>query len=286
MSFGSKGSSPSGSTTVTQNNTPWNAASLQDVYNNAYNVYRQNPTVSDYLTKGYVDLANTADSSTIKNLIDATNNTYGTATSGGYGYGNSPAASYLDKVMNGDYLNKNPYLDKMYDAASDAVTRQYETATAPGVDSAAELGGRYGSGALSNAKSQAEQNLGLTLNKLASNIYGTDYENERALQSAAANTAQTGYDAGNSKALQALALGSSVLGSNYYPAQEKIAAGSGLTSEAWTPLSLYDSIVGTPVTGTTTTREPYFSNGFGSSLSGIGSVLGGVASIGKLFKGP
>lgn len=280
----SKGSSPSGTTTVYQNSTPWNAAYLKNLYDNAGSTYTANSTVNSDLTQGYNDLYNTAGSSTIKNLIDAINNTYGAATSGAYGYGNSPAKDYLTKVLGGDYLNSNPYLDKMYNAASDAVTRQYETATAPDIDSAAELGGRYGSGTQSNAKSQAEQNLGLTLDKLAANIYGTDYENERALQSAAANTAQTGYDTGTSRALQALALGSSVIGSNYEPAKEEIAAGSGLTSAAWTPLELYDAVVGMPITGSSTTTQPYFSNSTGSTLSGLGSVLGGAASIAKLFK--
>jgi hypothetical protein len=57
----------------------------------------------------------------------------------------------LAKTAAGDYLNANPYLDKMYDSAARGVTRAYQTATAPNTDSTYETAGRYGSGAHGSA---------------------------------------------------------------------------------------------------------------------------------------
>lgn len=92
-------------------------------------------------------------------------------------------------TASGRFLNSNPYLNSMYDSAADAVRRQYQTATAPQVDSVFERAqGRYGSGALANARSQNEQNLGSTLSNLASDIYGSNYARERANQLGAAES--------------------------------------------------------------------------------------------------
>jgi hypothetical protein len=104
--------------------------------------------------------------------------------------------NYMNQQASGYYLNSNPYLDKMYGSAADAVSRQYQTTTAPRTASSYEGAGRYGSPSAQNAVSQNEQNLGSTLNNLASNIYGTNYANERSLQNTAtANLGQLGLNA-------------------------------------------------------------------------------------------
>lgn len=94
----------------------------------------------------------------------------------------------LANFANGSYLNpgSNPYLSGMFSAAAQPVINSYMTATAPQTDSAMEMAGRYGSGALANAQSQNQLNLGTTLGNLASNLYGTNYENALGLTEGAA----------------------------------------------------------------------------------------------------
>lgn len=97
------------------------------------------------------------------------------------------ASNELSRVASGYYLDSNPYLDSMFGSASDAVTRAYQTATAPRGDSAFSGAGRYGSGAYANSVSQNQQDLGSSLGNLSANIYGGNYQAERARQDAAAS---------------------------------------------------------------------------------------------------
>lgn len=91
----------------------------------------------------------------------------------------------LQNTASGMYLNSNPYLDSMFGSASDAVTRAYQTATAPTSASSFSGAGRYGSGAYANMASQNQQDLGSSLGNLSANIYGGNYQAERARQDAA-----------------------------------------------------------------------------------------------------
>jgi hypothetical protein len=91
----------------------------------------------------------------------------------------------LQQQSSGYYLNSNPYLDQMYNTAAGALTRNYQTATAPRTASSFEGAGRYGSPSAQNAVSQNEQNLGSSLGTLAGNIYGQNYAAERGLQNQA-----------------------------------------------------------------------------------------------------
>jgi len=118
---------------------------------------------------------------------------------GGYapaaaGYGAQAAAGgggfqdQLGKTAAGDYLNpgSNPYLADYVKAAQDPTARQYQTATAPTLASQMSRAGRYGSGAFVGAQGQNEQNLGKALGDISTNIYATDYANERNRQVQAA----------------------------------------------------------------------------------------------------
>ncbi len=94
----------------------------------------------------------------------------------------------LASTARGDFLNANPYLDKTFGAATDAVGRAFKTITAPQTTSNFERGGRFGSGVFANAQKQNELNLGKTLDDLATQIYGGNYATERGLQTSAAGT--------------------------------------------------------------------------------------------------
>lgn len=111
-----------------------------------------------------------------------------------------PAAQGMTlDTINGKFLDpsSNPYLADTYGQAADAVTRSYQTATAPGTSAAFSAGGRYGSGARNQQIDQNNRALGSTLYNLATSIYGGNYEAERARQMTAAGGApgmvQAGY---------------------------------------------------------------------------------------------
>lgn len=77
------------------------------------------------------------------------------------------AKDYERGLLSGTYLNSNPYLDKMFNNAADAVTAR--------VNSAFAGGGRSGGGI-------NQQVLTRELGKTAADVYGGNYESERQRQ--------------------------------------------------------------------------------------------------------
>jgi hypothetical protein len=184
------------------------------------------------------------------------------------GYG--PGMQQLAQTAGGYYLNSNPYLAAMVQAAQDPVTRNYQTATAPQADYNFANAGRYGSGAMLGARSTNEQNLGQTLGNISTNLYGQNYANERARQDAAAQQyaslqaqagqgysgqylsglsgagqaiqnlmasqqygatgLQGGYQSGNAAAIQALSQYPQFASAMFTPARAQLEAGQGLTA--------------------------------------------------------
>ena len=104
---------------------------------------------------------------------------YANMTGGGAA---NPALDLLSSTAQGAYLNNNPYVDAMYAQASKAAGDQFSNYTMPSVNSAFSSAGRTGSQAQQQAFDTAQTNFGNTLNNLATNIYGTNYEAERARQ--------------------------------------------------------------------------------------------------------
>lgn len=86
------------------------------------------------------------------------------------------------KTASGAYLTNNPYLDATYNRAAEAVTGQYKNTTIPGVRSSFGLAGGYNRGAEGEAISRANSELGRQLTGLATDVYGRNYEVERANQ--------------------------------------------------------------------------------------------------------
>lgn len=99
------------------------------------------------------------------------------------------ANAYNTKVLQGGFLNQNPYLDKTFDMASKRVGDAYRTGTAPQIAAQASLAGRYGSGAQRNTERDARNQFGDTLNNLATQIYGGAYNTERGAMESAASRA-------------------------------------------------------------------------------------------------
>lgn len=113
----------------------------------------------------------------------------------GIGSGVNPGVAAAGRnnadTLNGKYLtpDSNPYIGKTFDAAADAVTRQYQTATAPQTAGAMASAGRYGSGAYNNQVKNNELGLGTTLGNLGTSIFGNNYQQERQNQMTAAGQA-------------------------------------------------------------------------------------------------
>jgi len=81
---------------------------------------------------------------------------------------NQAAQGYTTDVLQGDYLNSNPYLDETFDRAAGSVRRN--------MDSQFARSGRYGSG-------NHEAIMGESLADLGNRIYGGNYQSERDRQS-------------------------------------------------------------------------------------------------------
>lgn len=88
-------------------------------------------------------------------------------------------------TINGQYLGSNPYLNNMFQSATQPLVNQFRNAVAPSIASQFSSAGRFGSGAHQQAIQSAEQPLAQGLASAASSIYGGNYENERARQQAA-----------------------------------------------------------------------------------------------------
>lgn len=87
-------------------------------------------------------------------------------------------------TLRGRYLDpaSNPWLKSTFNMGADDVTRAYQTATAPGTSATFSGGGRYGSGSYNLANEGNKRALGSTLDNLATQIYGGNYQTERNRQ--------------------------------------------------------------------------------------------------------
>lgn len=102
----------------------------------------------------------------------------------------TPGMGLYNQTLNGDFLNNNPYIDATFNRAADQVQSRVASQFAGA--------GRYGSGA-------NQQVMGQNLNDLATQIYGGNYNQERARQQEALgmSSMMQGNDYSNIAALQA-----------------------------------------------------------------------------------
>lgn len=96
----------------------------------------------------------------------------------------APALANVSATQSGAYLtpDSNPYLAATYKAASAPVVQQFRDATEPGIQAEFARAGSFGGSAQNQAEGIAQQGLGNTLQNLATNIYGGNYEQERQNQ--------------------------------------------------------------------------------------------------------
>jgi hypothetical protein len=96
----------------------------------------------------------------------------------------NPAERYAAQAIRGNYLtaDTNPYLADMVSAASQAAREQFTNETIPGLSSKFGMSGRTGSPGMMNAYDSAAAGYGRGVADIATNLYGTAYENERQRQ--------------------------------------------------------------------------------------------------------
>ena len=186
----------------------------------------------------------------------------------------------LGQTLSGDFLNSNPYLDQMYNQAADSVTRNYREAVAPGIGANAEAQGRYGSGLYQNMMANSQRELGDSLGRLGTNIYGQNYATERGRQDAAIGKIPN------------------MAGMNYFDANQMLGAGGMRDTQAGNVLkdqfnqymfdqtrpgrnlANYQNAITGNYGGTTTASQPdYASNEGMFSASNIGAGIGIGSSI-------
>jgi hypothetical protein len=153
-------------------------------------------------------------------LMAGFNNALGTLGAAYPSYTLGPAQAGLLSTINGDYLNANPYLDATFNKAADAITPRIEA-----------LFSKYGR---SGGNNSSAASLGNTLSGLATDIYGQNYQAERARQ--------------NQGILAAPAFS------------------QGMTGAQFAPVSAYMSAIG--ANRGNSTSSPYYTNPLGSILSG------------------
>lgn len=88
------------------------------------------------------------------------------------------------QTMGGGYLSpgSNPWLDATYNQAARGVSDQYRYATAPSTQAEFARAGAYGGSAMDQNRIFQQYGLGQTLNNLATDVYGGNYQQERTRQ--------------------------------------------------------------------------------------------------------
>jgi len=186
----------------------------------------------------------------------------------------------LGQTLSGDFLNSNPYLDAMYNQAASNVTRNYQEAVAPSIGANAEAQGRYGSGLYQNMMANSQRELGDSLGRLGTDIYGQNYATERGRQDSAIGKIPN------------------MASMNYYDANQLLGAGGIRDTQAGNELkdqynqymfdqnrpgvnfANYQNAITGNYGGTTTATQPdYASNEGMFSASNIGAGIGIGSSI-------
>lgn len=100
---------------------------------------------------------------------------------------NNPAMQYLQQTASGANVGRNPYLDQMVSNQQDNIVNKLKNVTNPGIDSQAAALGRMGSGAYATQRNNAETTAANEMAKVATDMYGNQYNQDVGNQMNAAN---------------------------------------------------------------------------------------------------
>lgn len=184
-------------------------------------------------------------------------------------------------TLQGKYLDPstNPYLAATYGKAADAVTRSYQTATAPATDAAFAAAGRYGSGARQQQISNNQRDLGTTLDNLATSIYGGNYATERGNQMATMGNLGPMLQASYTPSTAAVNVGQSQQQQDQAQLTDQVNRWNFNQMAPWQNLGLFQSAIsgnyGQNGTTSSTSTQPVYG-------SPAGSIFGGLLSAGSL----
>jgi hypothetical protein len=159
---------------------------------------------------------------------------------------------YTGRVLGGEFLDSNPYLDATYDRAAEGVTRNFNLATLPALETRFAGVNRLGSGAYKHGLSEAGRGLAGELAGMATDIYGGNYARERGVQDAASRFAP---DLANADYTDINALAdvgrerSGYAQSTLDDLVQRFNFGQG---EPWQRLANYSGLIGSPTGGSTT----------------------------------
>lgn len=287
-----------GSTTSTTNSAPWVGQQpyLNNLFSQAYGTYSnylQNPATA--AVAGFTPMQNQAMGET-QNVANGTN--FNNAS----GLNNS-AASYTTNLLNGNYLNSNPgnaafsqfangsmmnnpYESGALDAANNAITRAYQTATAPQTSSAFEGAGRYGSGANANAVSQNQQDLATQLGNTDAGLVNSMYQQNMGNMLQGAQGLSSNYNTAAQQQLQgsynAPNLVNSINGAAtnlYNMGGNQQALNQAYLNAPWQQLGNFSNLIQGQYGGTTNSSQPYYTNQTAGALGGAASG----AAMGSMF---
>ena len=232
----SSGNQQAGTTTTT--NEPWAAQKpyLLNAFNNANNWYSHGGTQIAPLNPFQMQSFNLAQGNINNPTLSAAGNS-------------------ITNFANGNMMN-NPWLSQMADAADNSITRNYQNVVSPGISSGFEANGRYGSGAMANAQSQAQQDLAHQLGYTNANIYGNAY------QQGLNNMLQASSLAPSFNASQLSNIGALNSAGNQVQAQQQ-----SINQQPLTNLQNYQNIVGGQLYGSQVS-QPYFQNKTANILGG------------------
>lgn len=284
-----------GGGTTTTKADPWSGQQpyLTQVFGGASNTYNQqsaNPasSVAGFTpaqqqamgaTQGIANGTNFGFSPTVNNA----NGNYTTNLLNGQYLNANPGSGAFSKFANGGMMS-NPYQTGAVNAANDAITRSYQTATAPQTASAFEGAGRYGSGAYGNAVSQNQQDLATQLgNTDASMLSGMYQQNMQNMMAGAQGLSQN-YNVASQQQLAGSSNAPNVVnsinaaGTNLYNmGGNQQALEQAQINAPWTLLNNYSNLIQGNYGGTTST--PYYQNQAAGALGGAASG----AAIGSTF---
>ncbi|MDA5636546.1 MULTISPECIES: hypothetical protein [Agrobacterium] len=100
---------------------------------------------------------------------------------------NNPAMQYLQQTASGANIGNNPYLSQMVSNQQDQIANKLKNITNPGIDSQAAAIGRMGSGAYATQRNNAETAAANEMAKVATDMYGNQYNQDVSNQMNAAN---------------------------------------------------------------------------------------------------
>lgn len=180
---------------------------------------------------------------------------------------------YNQSVLRGDFLNSNPYIDRLYENASKGVTDAYNRSVIPSVQTRFGTSGNSMSAGRSAAIGQAQDVLGDQLRRLSTDIYGGQYAREREMQDVAADRAPSYERAARERIGAVAGAGQDEFNYRQSVLDADIDRFEFNRDEPFTRLSRFSSLIGQPViTNESSTRSK--SSDTQGAFGIIGRLLG------------